>query len=72
MLEREEAMNHRTALTDLFSASPGHCPVHLHVRVPEVAWTELTLGEDIRVLPDDQLLQGIETLLRRPNAVKLT
>lgn len=72
MLECEEAMEHRAALAELFSESPGHCPVHVHVRVPNMAWTELTLGSDIRVLPDDQLLQGMETLLRRPNAVKLT
>ena len=64
-------MEHRDALTTLFADSPGRCPVHLHVRTPGLAWTQLALGDAIRVMPDDPLLQGIETLLRRSNAVKL-
>ena len=71
MLEHEEALEHRDALTTLFADSPGRCPVHLHVRTPGLAWTDLALGDAIRVMPDDPLLQGIETLLRRSNAVKL-
>jgi DNA polymerase-3 subunit alpha len=71
ILERDEAMKNMEALATLFADSPGQCPVHLHVRMPDLAWTELVLGEGIRVLPDDQLLQGVEVLLRRANAVKL-
>lgn len=71
MLERDEVLEHMQPMLQLFSDSPGSCPVHLHIRMPDMAWVELKLGEEIRVVPDDPLLQGIEVLTRRPNAVKL-
>jgi len=71
MLELNEIVSHADALLELFKASPGSCPVHLHVRLPDTAWVELTLGGSIRVIPDDGLLQGIEVLTRRSNAVRL-
>ena len=71
MLELEEVVTHKEALNTLFAASPGNCPVHLHVRMPDLAWVELRLGDSIRVVPDEVLLQGIEVLTRRTNAVKL-
>ena len=72
ILEQSEALEHTDALRQLFADSVGQCPVRMHVRMPDMAWVELGLGENIRVVPDDRLLQGIEVLLRRPNAVKLT
>ena len=39
--------------------------------MPDLAWVELRLGDGIRVVPDEVLLQGIEVLTRRTNAVKL-
>ena len=72
MLERDEAMEHIEAIRTLFANSSGECPVRMHVRMPDMAWVELAVGETMRVVPDDRLLQGIEVLLRRPNAVKLT
>ena len=72
MLERDEALEHTDALRTLFADSAGQCPVRIHVRMPDMAWVELALGEATRAIPDDRLLQGIEVLLRRSNAVKLT
>jgi hypothetical protein len=71
MLEGHEAIEHIDALRTLFADSIGQCPVRMHVRMPDMAWVELALGENTRVIPDERLLQGIEVLLRRPNAVKL-
>ena len=71
MLELDEALEHKAELTTLFEGSPGNCPVHLHIRMPDLAWVELELGADIRVVPDEVLLQGIEVLTRRTTAVKL-
>ncbi len=71
MLELPEVLEHREALSTLFEGSPGNCPVRLHVRMPGLAWVELELGATIRVVPDEPLLQGIEVLTRRPNAVRL-
>ena len=72
MLERDEALEHVEALRALFADSSGKCPVRMHIRMPDMAWVELALGETVQVVPDDRLLQGVEVLLRRPNAVKLT
>jgi DNA polymerase-3 subunit alpha len=71
MLERHEAIEHIDALRTLFADSTGQCPVRMHIQMPDMAWVELALSENTRVIPDDRLLQGIEVLLRRPNAVKL-
>jgi DNA polymerase-3 subunit alpha len=71
MLEAEEVTTHMPALSTLFAESEGRCPVHLHVRMEDLAWVELKLADQIRVIPDDALLQGIEVLTRRPGAVKL-
>jgi hypothetical protein len=71
MLETEEVTTHMPALSTLFAESEGRCPVHLHVRMEDLAWVELKLADQIRVIPDDALLQGIEVLTRRPGAVKL-
>jgi len=71
MLELDEVLTHKDELSALFEASPGNCPVHLHVRMPDLAWVELQIGDSVRVVPDEVLLQGIEVLTRRTTAVKL-
>jgi len=58
-------------LSALFKASQGRCSVHVHVRSPGLAWARYDLGSDHRVVADDALLQGIETLFRRPDVVRL-
>jgi DNA polymerase-3 subunit alpha len=58
-------------LSRLLEASRGRCSVHMHVRSPGLAWARYDLGPDHRVVADDALLQGIETLFRRPDVVRL-
>ena len=72
IVERDEVMSHLAELEGIFIASPGNCPVHLHVRMPDCAWVDIELGEKIRVVPDDTLLQGVEVLFRKANVVRLT
>ena len=72
VLEVAELTENLTELQTLLEASPGNCPVRLHLRVPDMAWVELEPKEGFRVVPDDPLLQGIEMLFRRPNVVRLT
>jgi DNA polymerase-3 subunit alpha len=58
-------------LAILLESSRGRCPVFLHLRSPGLAWARYDLGSDHRVVADDALLQGIETLFRRPDVVRL-
>ncbi len=58
-------------LSTLLEASHGRCSVHVHVRSPGLAWARYDLAADHRVVADDALLQGIETLFRRPDVVRL-
>jgi len=72
MLEEAELDGQTMAdLSNLFGASKGRCSVHIHVRSPGLAWARYDLGRDHRVVADDALLQGIETLFRRPDVVRL-
>ena len=59
-------------LAVILEGSRGRCPVSLHLRSPGLAWARYDLGADHRVVADDALLQGIETLFRRPDVVRLT
>ena len=58
-------------LSILLGASKGRCSVHVHLRSPGLAWSRYDLGSEHRVVADDALLQGIETLFRRPDVVRL-
>ncbi len=60
-----------TGLQEILSASKGRCPVYLVVRHPNIAWVQYELS-NFRVVADDALLQGIETLFRRPDVVRLS
>lgn len=60
-----------SSLKALLVASRGRCPVFLHLRRPGHSWTSLELGQEYRVVPDEALLDGIESLFRRPDAVVL-
>ena len=59
-------------LRTLIQSSPGRCPVYLHVRKAGHAWTSLQLGEGFRSVPDEPLMQGLETLFRRPDVPRLS
>ena len=59
-------------LRKLIQASPGRCPVHLHIRKAGQAWTSLKLGDAFRTVPDEPLMQGLETLFRRPDVPRLS
>ena len=72
LLEDDELDGERLLeLSGLLGASAGRCSVHLHVRSAGVAWARYDLGSDHRVVADEALLQGIETLFRRPDVVRL-
>jgi DNA polymerase-3 subunit alpha len=60
------------ALKALLEGSRGRCPVQVHVHRPGHSWTTLELGDARRVTPDEALLDGIESLFRRPDAVVLS
>jgi DNA polymerase-3 subunit alpha len=52
--------------------SKGRCPVHLHVKRSDKAWVSFQLSKDIRVAADDHLVQSLEGLFGRSDAVRLT
>ncbi|RME22235.1 MAG: DNA polymerase III subunit alpha [Deltaproteobacteria bacterium] len=56
-------------LRGLLDDSQGRCPVFLHLRFPGLARTDWSLG--IRAVPDEALMQGIESLFRRADVVEL-
>jgi DNA polymerase-3 subunit alpha len=71
-LEAEDLGDGRSELlVKLLEASKGRIPVLLHLRLPERAWASLRLGSAFTVTPDEPLLQGLETLFRRPDVVEL-
>ncbi len=69
VLNQDELMPRLDALRTLLTDSPGTCPVHLHMRMPDLAWVSLQLGAS--VVPEDTLVQGIEELFRRPDVARL-
>jgi DNA polymerase-3 subunit alpha len=73
LVVEEAEMNHSRMreLSTLLGASKGRCSVHVHIRSPGLAWARYDLGSEHRVIADDALLQGIETLFRRPDVVRL-
>ena len=71
VVEAEELDEARTeALLRLLQESAGPRPVRLHVHHPGAAWTTLELA-DLKVIPDEPLMQGLETLFRRPDVPRL-
>ncbi len=69
-LEEELGEDRLQALRKLLSESPGRCAVRLKLRLSSLdARIEARLGAG--VVPDEALMQGIETLFRRPDAAEL-
>ena len=58
------------ALLRLLKESAGPRPVRLHVHHPGSAWTTHDLT-DLKVIPDEPLMQGLETLFRRSDVPRL-
>jgi len=56
-------------LAALLAESQGRCPVTLHLRQPGHSRSELRLAA--RAVPDEALMQGLESLFRRPDVVEL-
>ena len=57
----------------LLAGSKGSGRVRLHVRFPELgAMATLKLKSELAVVPDETLMQGLETLFRRANVARLT
>jgi DNA polymerase-3 subunit alpha len=71
VVEAEELAGERLpALLRLLQESPGPRPVRLHVHHPGAAWSTHDLP-DLKVIPDETLMQGLETLFRRPDVPRL-
>ena len=60
------------SLQALLEASTGRCPVTVHLEVEGRAWAALRLPEALQAVPDEPLMQGLETLFRRPDVARLT
>jgi DNA polymerase-3 subunit alpha len=58
------------AFEKLLLASPGRCPVRMLVEYPQRKLVAIKLSDDYRVVPDDQLSDGVSVILHRPNAVR--
>lgn len=69
LLEQEELMPRLAELNELLAETPGTTPVHLHLRLPELAWVSLQLGN--QVVAEDRLFQGLEELFRRADVARL-
>jgi DNA polymerase III subunit alpha len=71
VVEAEELASDRlTDLLGLLQGSIGTRPVLLHIHHPGQAWSSHDLG-DLRIVPDETLMQGLESLFRRPDVVRL-
>ncbi len=64
-----EGQDRLSDLLRLLQGSPGTRPVRLHVKHPGLAWTTHDLDE-MKVVPDEALMQGLETLFRRPDVAR--
>ena len=74
VLEADEVMQRPErihGLKELLLASRGRCPVQVHVHRPGHSWTTLSMGAEVRVTPDEALIDGVEALFRRPDALVL-
>ena len=73
VLDADELENGRLPrLVEVLQASSGAKPVHVHLHLPGQAWVSLRVGDNLTVTPDDALMEGIETLFRRTDVVRLS
>ena len=47
LLEQAELMPRLSDLSELLTQTPGTTPVHLHLRMPNLAWVSLQLGSQV-------------------------
>ena len=69
LLDQAELMPQLSGLKTLLGEVPGTTPVHLHLRMPELAWVSLILSN--QVVPEDALFEGLEELFRRDDVARL-
>jgi DNA polymerase-3 subunit alpha len=69
VVEHEELMPRLGALADLLTNTPGTTPVHMHLRMPDLAWVSLQLSA--LVVPEDELFQNLEEIFRRADVARL-
>ena len=66
-LSRERLMS----LKALLHGSQGRCPVRLLLRFPGEGRANIDLPDTVRVVPDESLMQGLESLFRRSDVPQL-
>jgi DNA polymerase-3 subunit alpha len=72
VLDAEELSRERLmSLKALLSGSQGRCPVRLLLRFPGEGRANIDLPDTIRVVPDESLMQGLESLFRRSDVPRL-
>jgi DNA polymerase III subunit alpha len=69
---RPDEINERSIIEfqNLLRASPGKCPVRVLVEYPARKAVTVKLSDEYRVVPDDQLSDGISVILHRADAVR--
>jgi DNA polymerase-3 subunit alpha len=66
VLDADELSQERlVSLKELLQGSQGRCPVWVTLRYPGEGRGTIALPEGIRVVPDETLMQGLESLFRR-------
>ncbi|MEL6341582.1 MAG: DNA polymerase III subunit alpha [Myxococcota bacterium] len=72
VLEPDEINHERLVkLKALLKGSQGRCPVKLMLRYPDDVRARIVLPDSIRVVPDEDFMQGLETLFRRSDVPQL-
>ena len=71
-LDADELSHERlTELKALLEGSQGNCPVHIHLRFPGKGRATIKLPDTLKVIPDEVLMQGLESLFRRSDVPQL-
>ncbi|MDG1478302.1 MAG: DNA polymerase III subunit alpha [Myxococcota bacterium] len=72
LLDADELSSERiTELKTLLQGSQGRCPVHIHLRYPGKGQATIKLPDTLKVIPDEILMQGLESLFRRSDVPQL-
>ena len=72
LLEEDELADGKLEqLHGLIQASKGTCPVTVHLHIDQRAWVSLRLPEELLAVPDESLMQGLETLFQRADVARL-